>query len=136
MARSNFIRPDLVRLAIGDDDWIEVKRRLTAGEERRVFARVIKTMHAGERAELDPEQVGVTRIAEYVVEWGGPGFSDGTGRAVPYSTAALDHLDPDVYRAIERAVEAHEARERAARDAEKNERDGASSSTPISPSVA
>jgi hypothetical protein len=114
-----FVQPEVVRLTLDGDRWIDVKRELSAGESRRVFARLVKTMQPGDqrvKTELDPEKVGLTKIVEYLVGWS---FSNGDGKPVPISEAALNNLRPAVYKAITEAIDAHEERVDAEREAMK-----------------
>jgi hypothetical protein len=117
-----FVRPDSVRLPIGEGHWIEVRKRLNAGESRKMFARVVKDMTAGEKAQLDPEQVGLTKLVAYVLGWSFTGFD---GKPVPFSVAAMDNLDPDIYAEMIKAIDQHIEDQDAARSAEKNESAGA-----------
>jgi hypothetical protein len=133
--RSRFVAPGMVRLPLSGGDYIDIKRQLNVGEERRVFARCVKKMIAGEQAEIDPEQVGKTRVAEFILGWGGPGFVMPDGTPVEFSEAALMDLDAETYAEIMAALNAHEAAEVKLRDAEKNATDGATASGPISPSA-
>jgi hypothetical protein len=97
-----------------DGEWIEVKRELNAGDSRRVFTDLVKEMHAGEKATLDPEQVGKTKILTYVLGWS---LRDRHGKGVPFTESALDNLDTDTYKEISDAVDAHdEAVEKARAD--------------------
>ena len=126
MARSRFVVPDVVRLPLSDGDWIDVKKELNAGEQRRVFTNLVKTMQAGEKPELNPEQVGKTKILEYVVAW-----SFGTG-AQAFSASALDAIDPDSYAEIMAAVDAHDEAADKARAERKNGRSTPTTSPAIS----
>ena len=132
---SRFVLPGMVRLPLSGGDYLDIKRRLNVGEERRVFARCVKKMVAGEQAEIDPEQVGKTRICEFILGWGGPGFVMPDGTPVEFSEAALMDLDAGTYTEIREAIEKHEAATKATRDAEKNVTGGATASGPISPSA-
>ena len=130
MARSRFVVPDVVRLPLSDGDWIDVKKELNAGEQRRVFTNLVKTMQAGEKPELNPEQVGKTKILEYVVAW-----SFGTG-AQAFSASALDAIDPDSYAEIMAAVDTHDEAADKARTERKNGRSTATISEATSPLLA
>lgn len=133
MAKSWFVKPDLVRLPLSEGNFLDVKRQLTAGEERHIFAGVVKTMTPGQKMELDPEQVGRTKLLEYIVDWGGPNLVDDDGRPVPFSGAALDNLPPERYAEIVKVVDDHEAAETMKREAEKNDPAGMSEPIKISP---
>lgn len=128
----DFVIPKVDRLTLSGGRWIDVKHRLNAGEQRRIFGRQVRELVAGQRPTLNPEMVGLARVIEYVVGWS---LTDAKGDAVPVSESAVDNLDPDVYGEIMLAVESHESRVDAERVKEKNDRDGASTSSAISPSL-
>jgi hypothetical protein len=122
MARNRFVKPETVRLSISDGDWIEVKKRLTAGEYRERLAR--EYVHSDDnRLRADLRQQGIALVVSYVVDWS---FTD-DGRLVPFSEDALKSVDVDTFREILQAVEAHDDADDAARSAEKNAPAGASS---------
>ena len=98
---------DRIKQAEDDGDWIEVKRELNAGETRRVFTNLVVNMKAGEKPELNPNQVGKTKILEYVVGWSLVNFD---GSPLPFSAGALDSQDQDTYSEIAKAVDLHEER--------------------------
>lgn len=139
MARCRVVRPETVRLPLSDGDWIEVKKRLTAGEARAVMGRMVKTMTPGEKIELDPLQVGRSKALEYLVDWSliGP---DGKSLAIRDQSRSaigplLDSLDEESFGEITKAIDDHEKAMEAERDEEKNAQDGANASSAISPSV-
>lgn len=111
-----FVRPEVVRLSLSGGRWLDVKKRLNAGESRKMFARVVKDMTVGEKAQLDPEQVGLTKLQAYVLGWS---FTD-DGKPVPFSLATMDNLDPDVYAEMIKAVDDHIDAQDAEREKEKN----------------
>lgn len=136
---SRFVRPDTDKLELTDGDWLLVKRRLTAGEERRAFARHVKVMRRGEPTEIDPEAVGLGLMTQYLLDWS---LTDDRGQVVvirdqPTSVveAALNALDPASFREINDALGAHVERQIAALDAEKKSRGTASKLSVISGSA-
>ena len=132
--RCRFVQPDVVRLPLADSmDWIDVKKELNAGEQRRVFARLVKAMHFNEKAEVDPEQVGLSKVIEYLVGWS---FVDASGKSVPVSAAAISNLDGETYAEIVKLIDAHEEAGDKARDERKNAKGDESSSSQTLPSVA
>jgi hypothetical protein len=124
-----FVTPNVARLPLSGGDYIDINRELNAGQEQRVFARMVKEMKAGERATLDPERVGRTKLAEYIVGWS---FVDDAGQPVPFSEDALTNLTRDTYNELAAAIETHEA----AMEKEKNAPAGENKSAATSPSVA
>lgn len=125
----DFVRPESVRLSLSGGRWIDVKKRLNAGESRKMFARVVKDMTPGEKTTLDPEFVGLTKLIAYVVGWS---FTDDNGQTVPFSHAALDNIDPDLYAEMIKAVDQHIEAQDAARSVEKNAPNGESALLAIS----
>ena len=115
MARNRFVKPDTVRLSISDGDWLEVKKRLTAGEYRERLAREY-VQGDDQKLRADLRQSGIALIVAYVVDW----LLTDDGRVVPFSEDALRAVDIDTFREILRAVEAHDEADEAARSAEKN----------------
>lgn len=129
----DFVRPEVVRLSLTNGRWVDVKKRLTAGEARKMYGRLIKDLTPGEAPHLDPEYVGLTKLLAYVIGWS---FVDDGGRPVPFSPAALDNTDPDLYAEMIQAVDAHIAVQDAERETEKNGLGDASETSAISSSVA
>lgn len=118
MGRNRFVQPTKTRLPLSAGDWIDIKTELTAGESRHVFAQLVKDMKVGEKATLDPEKVGLTRLAEYIVAWS---FVDPQGAPVPVSEAAIDNLTDDSYQEIVAALDEHEKGQKAKHEAEKKD---------------
>ena len=118
MARCRFVQPDVIRLPLSDGDYIDVKKELNAGEQRRVFSRLVKAMHFSEKPEIDPEQVGLSKVVEYLVGWS---FADAQGKPVPVSEAAISNLDGETYGEIVKAIDAHDEAVTQERETRKNE---------------
>lgn len=123
MARCRVVPPETVRLPISDGDWIEVKKRLTAGEARAVMGRMVKSMSPGEKIQLDPIEVGRSKAIEYLYDWSLVG-SDGKVIAIRDRSRAeigqqLDALDGDSFKEITDAIEAHEKAMEAEREEKK-----------------
>ena len=136
---SRFVRPDTEKLDLTDGDWLLVKRRLTAGEQRRAFTRHLKPLRANEPMEIDPDTVGLGILVQYLLEWS---LADDTGRVVnirdaPSSVveATLLALDPASFREVSDAIAAHVERQVAALEAEKKTHDTARRSLATSTSV-
>ena len=137
---SRFVRPESEKLDISEGDWLLVKRRLTAGEQRRAFARIVKRLEIGRPTELDPEATGLAKIVAYLLDWS---LRDDTGTVVairdqPASVVegALLALDPDSFREIHDAITTHEEAELAALAEEKKRRTGANAFSVTSTSAA
>lgn len=103
-------RPEVVRLPLSDGDWLEVKKYLTAGEQRAIFRRMMRDGITGEQ--IDSVRVGWSKMIGYLLDWS---IKDFDGKPVPIAGkseeeigAALDALDVPSFREILQAVEAHE----------------------------
>jgi hypothetical protein len=134
---NRFVRPEVVRLQLSGGDFIDVKKELNTGESRRVFARMARDMTPGENVKLDPQQVGMAKVVEYLIGWS---FTDEDGRPVPLpespemKEAVISNLHIDTWNEIRLAVDEHEERVDAQRAQEKKVPTIESSSKTTSPS--
>jgi hypothetical protein len=136
---SRIVRPETTSLSISAGDWLLVKKRLNAGEQRAMFARMYLAGVDG-LLRANPLQRGLAQITAYLLDWSltAPDGSQIVIRDQPIEVvaAALDALDPESFGEIRLAVEAHEEAMAKAREQEKNGPDGekASRATSLSPS--
>lgn len=120
MGRYRFVDPEEVRLPLSDGDWIDVKHTLNAGEYRKLLYDQFKDTD-GQTVVLDHAKVGITKLLAYLLGWS---FVGKSGQPEPYNPeqpeeirrALIDNLDPDTYRELVAAINAHEERQ----DAKKN----------------
>ncbi len=104
-----FVEPSIVRLDLGDAQWIDVKRELTVGESMAVQQRLIKSVRADGRIEPDLKEVWKANICAYIVNWS----LTRQGVAVKFSFDAVDNLSKVSWERISAAVLQHiEANER------------------------
>ena len=104
-------RPETLTLQISHGDWLLVKKHLTAGEQRRIFGRMYRSLGTG-IVELDPLQTGVSKVVEYLIDWS---FADADDKpivirdqSVEMVTSALEAIDPESFTEVLRAIEEHE----------------------------
>lgn len=111
--------------------WIDVKDHLSAKEERDVQAAGIPHMlqkpGTAEQVKADSERemkmgldigrMALVRAAKAIVAWS---LVDNDGHPMPVNEAAIGELIPDVFDAIDKAIDAHKA----AKVAEKKEQSG------------
>lgn len=137
---SRIVRPETTTLQISAGDWLLVKKRLNAGEQRAMFARMYLAGVDG-LLRVNPLQRGLAQITAYLLDWSltAPDGAQIVIRDKPIEVvvAALDALDLESFAEIRLAVEAHEEAMTTAREQEKNGPDGekASRATSLSPSV-
>jgi len=129
MARCRFVTPDSHRIQISDGEWIEIKKRLNVAEQRKIFGRLVKAMDVGKPIELNPEQIGRTKVLEYLLAWS---LTDATGKSVRVSDGAIDTLDTETFGEILQAIESYEEAQDLEREKEKNAQGGESPSSETS----
>jgi hypothetical protein len=129
MGRCRVVLPDVVRLPLSDGDWLEVKKRLNAGEYRAMLERMTMVGADG-KAKPNPLMHGVSKVVAYLLDWSLVGLD---GKVIliadkPIDTVqrALDSIDSETMTEIIKAVSAHEEAMDAEREAAKNATDGGS----------
>jgi len=106
MARNRFVLPETVRLELSDGDWIEVKKRLTYGEQQRLAGGALRPkLTDGEiDISLDLETHSILRLSTWIVDWS---FCNFQGKQIKVSKEAIASSDPDSIEEIEEALTAH-----------------------------
>lgn len=122
-----------IRAAEADGAFIDIKRELNAGEQRRLFAHMMRDMTVGDKVTLIPEQVGRTKVIAYLIGWS---FVAADGQPVPVSESAIDNLDTETYSEITQAIDAHEEAEAEKKESARKHPTIATGSKAISESVA
>lgn len=134
MGRNRFVQPEIVRLELSDGDWVDVKKRLTVGEERAAFQAIVGEVNqATGWRRPNVEMVGIAEMVAYIVRWS---FRDAQDLPVPVSVSAIKQLDSISFSEIEKALEVHVAAVEAEAQASKNEKGDGSKSEQTSQSVA
>lgn len=132
---SRFVTGNEVRLSISDGDYLIVKERLNMGDtvDRTRLAL------APDGKSVDLLKWGPAVVQTYLLDWS---LTDDAGRIISIReespdmlAAALRNLDPDDFKEILEAIEAHEARVQAAREEKKTARTGVTPSERSSPSL-
>ena len=108
MGRYRFVDPDVVRLEISADDWIEVKKRLSAGEKRKMQAAGVIAKRSADdpqvNLEVDMTRLGFARIEAYLVDWS---FVNAKGKQIDVTREAIQNLDDETIAEIDAALDAH-----------------------------
>lgn len=135
MPETRIVRPETRRLEISGGDWLLVKRRLNAGEQRGLFARMYHANGDGRRV-LDPLQTGPALILAYLLDWS---LVDERGSVLAIrdepdevKQAALDAIDYESFVEIRTAIERHQEANDLEETAKKKTRSGAPASDPTS----
>ena len=108
MARNRFVVPNTVRVEISDGDWIEIKERLTYGEQKRLETGAMGKMTASGATDpgisLDFERYNLMRLYTWLVAWS---FVDENGKRVKISLDAIAALDTETAQEIDDVLTAH-----------------------------
>jgi hypothetical protein len=132
MPRCPIVRPEVVRVPLADGDFLDLKKQLNTREYRSMLTAQFREPNAGDKAVINLEQMGVSKVLAYVVGWS---FVDFDGHPLPFDASTLMSIHHDVFTEILAAVEAHEEASEKARAAEKNGQGGETKSLAISPSL-
>jgi len=129
-----FVRPETAVLPLSGGDSLIVRKRLTAGESRKQFARAYQE-NADGRLRVNLIETGMALITAYLIDWTQHDDPDATirGLSVDELTDVLNQLDPASFTEIKDAIEKHELAMLAERDAEKNAQAGGNAASAISP---
>jgi hypothetical protein len=126
---SHFVKPETRTLRLDDGETIVVRRRLTAGEQRAMYARMYVAGIDG-RLRVNSLETGMAAVTAFLLDWS---LCDDAGEKVPIAglppeelAPILDGLDPDTFGEIRRAIDAHAEAEEQARAEEKKTRQSAS----------
>lgn len=144
MSRNRGVNPNETKqLALSDGDWVEVRVRLTSGEERLMQRMTAKGYQKSEnsdggdaqwRIDYDVTKYASVRIASYVTSWSLRNFK---GEPIPlpanYSlerrVQIVESLDEDTVSELDDVILEHVRVQREAREEEKKARAGNSGET-------
>jgi hypothetical protein len=138
MPRCRVVTPQTVRLALTEDDWVDVKAELNYGDAVKARAILVKDIRADGRVTPDFQLVEIAQTLAYLVAWS---FVDAQGRPIPIETeaqklSAVFALDEASVKELTAAIGAHAERVELERAARKNGLAGEINSSRISSSVA
>ena len=138
MAKSWFVKPETVVLQLPEGQWVEVKKRLTVGESRKVMASLVSEIRTDGRVTPNFEMAGKAEVLAYLVDWS---LRDEDGKPVRIDTdgrksAAIDNLAQEHFDVIAEAIQAHIKAMSEEREAEKNAQSTSNASEAISTSAA
>lgn len=138
MGRNRFITPSTIRVPLSDEDWIELKTRLTLGEEMAISTAGLTGVNAeavfgaapngasaptqaeGNTARIDMTRFVVDKIYIWLTDWS---FRNADDKPVKITREAIRALEPDTGTEILAAIDAHVA-------AREEEKKGPTTTTP------
>lgn len=106
MGRNRFVVTASTRIELSDGDWIEVKKELTTGDDKkREAAGLVPTLIDGKVVHAtDWEVYEIERNAIWITAWS---FRDAKDTPVLLSVDAIRALDTDTFKEISDAINAH-----------------------------
>jgi len=137
-----FVSPETVRIQLADGpdgskNWIEIKKDLTAGEEKRYRSSGLRRMTArtgtdGSDIDIDWQTMAFARVEAYLLDWSA---RDAKDKPIMIASDkqkrdALEALDPVDFEEIDAAIQNHMT----ARAEEKKATTGSPTPTATSPS--
>lgn len=136
------VKPDSVKLSLSQDQFINVKRELNAGEYRAMLAGQYKESvipdgpngkEGGTRMVVDLDRMGLTKILAYGLDWS---FVDLDDKPMELTEDTVKSIDVAWFREVLAAVDAHHEASETAADKRKNGQAGTPTSEAISASAA
>lgn len=116
-----FAKPNVVRIDMGEGEWIEVMEELSVGAQRKAYTSAIKgsvKLENGDtRTEYDAQKLSFALVCAYLVDWSA---RDEQGKGIDLSDPAkklsiLEALTPEAYDALDEAIDAHIERVKSAK---------------------
>ena len=108
MASLFFAKPETCKLDLPAGNWVLVKKRLTAGEQRDMLSHMVK-----ESGAIDSVQVGVCKLVAYVLDWSITDANDRPivifGQGEKVLRDALNKMTADGFSILMQAVDEHMA---------------------------
>jgi len=107
-----FVEPGVVRLDIGDGDWIEIKRELTYGEQQELAGLALRldkttlTDGAAPSLAMDWAAHALAKLATWIVDWS---FTDKDGQPVKVTAESVRRLRPSLAERCSEAIDKHSA---------------------------
>lgn len=102
--RNRFVESgEIDRLELTDGDWIEVKKRLNVGEQKRLEAAGVVRSPLGPPI-INWEEYQIGRAAVWIVDWS---FAGADGKPREFSLEALKAVDIGTFQEIQAALNVH-----------------------------
>lgn len=122
MAPSRFVHPNEDTITLDNGDTLTVRRRLNVGEQRASFRAcydVVEQNGSGPTLVWDPTKLGAAKVAAFLIDWQLAEAPAIRGLDLLQRIAVIENLDPSDFFEIKDAIDAHEAKQIAARLEEK-----------------
>lgn len=96
----HFVTDAVVRIDLGNDYWVDIKNRMSYGDQQKLVAHYIK-MTDLQKPSIDFEGGSIVLLVINVKGWN---LVDDKGKKVNISHATIESLDPDIAAKIVEAI--------------------------------
>ena len=103
MGKRRFVSAAVVRLPLTDDDWIEVKERLSYGEQQRLTGTAVGRAGNG-GVGINFADYEIEKLLVWLVDWS---LRDEDDKPVKLCRSAIEALDPETASEIDEAIAKH-----------------------------
>lgn len=106
MSRNRFITTERIRINLSDEEWIEIKKELNAGEERKQASlALVPIVVEGKIVDrIDWSQYELLRTSLWLVDWH---IHDADGKVPVLSLDSIRALDVETFEEINGAIFKH-----------------------------
>ena len=94
---------EIDRIELGEGDWVDIKRRMSYGDQQKVVGRFIKLGLVGKtpQAELDMQSAEILTLLLNIKAWN---LKDKEGKDAPINEESISNLDPATAEIIRQEV--------------------------------
>ena len=87
-----FVSKETDRIDLGDGYWVDIKRRMSYGDQQKLVAHFIK-FGDPKNPDIDLSSGNIVLLELNIVDWN---LVDESGKKVPVSREAIEQLEPEV----------------------------------------
>lgn len=101
------VEPEVIRIDLSGGDWIEIKKNLTVGEEKRIYGSTFSKGQLGGGGigvEMDLASYDLRKVEAYLLAWSAKDKDD---KPIDVSYDAICALPSDVFDEILAAIDKH-----------------------------
>lgn len=99
-----FVSPETVRIDLGSGDWIDVKKELTVGEEKRMRTAGVRRVNGQAEVDVNWAEMALARVTTYLRGWSAV---DEKQRPIPVTAETVQALATEDFEAIDAAIQRH-----------------------------
>lgn len=100
----HFVGDEVDRIDLGDNFWVDIKRRMNYGDQQKLVGQFIKLGIAGKEptAELDITSTGITLLQLNIKAWN---LTKDDDKVMPIGVESIIQLDPAIADRIRKEID-------------------------------